>query len=93
MINVAEQENADCVCCGMLRDRRNGTSVFRPFDKLGSSDTYNAVVNKLFKRHLLENLNVDEMVSLGEDLMISAQVMTRAKKIAVLENRDFYMLV
>ena len=89
MVNVAKQEDADCVCCGMLRDWRNGTSVFRPFDEMGPSDTYNAVVNKLFKRNLLENLKMDESVSLGEDLMVSAQAMAKAKKIAVLE-KGFY---
>lgn len=89
MVAAAQREDADCVCCGMVRDRQDGVPVFRPFDKLGPSDTYNAVVNKLFKRHLLENLNMDEMVSLGEDLMISAQAMARAKKIAVLE-KGFY---
>ena len=89
MVNVAKQEDADCVCCGMLRDRRNGTSVFRPFDEMGPSDTYNAVVNKLLKRNLLENLKIEEAVALGEDLMVSAQAMARAKKIAVLE-KGFY---
>lgn len=89
MVAAAQREDADCVCCGMVRDRLDGVPVFRPFDKLGPSDTYNAVVNKLFKRHLLENLNMDEMVSLGEDLMISAQAMARAKKIAVMD-KAFY---
>jgi glycosyltransferase involved in cell wall biosynthesis len=89
MINVATQEDADCVCCGMVRDRQDGVSVFRPFDKLGPSDTYNAVVNKLFKRNLLEDLKMDEAVAIGEDLMVSAQAMARAKKIAVLE-KGFY---
>lgn len=89
MVAAAQREDADCVCCGMLRDWRNGTSVFRPFDEMGPSDTYNAVVNKLFKRNLLENLKMDVSVSLGEDLMVSAQAMARAKKIAVLE-KGFY---
>ncbi len=89
MVAAAQREDADCVCCGMLRDWRNGTSVFRPFDEMGPSDTYNAVVNKLFKRNLLENLKMDESVSLGEDLMVSAQAMAKAKKIAVLE-KGFY---
>ena len=89
MVAAAQREDADCVCCGMLRDWRNGTSVFRPFDEMGPSDTYNAVVNKLFKRNLLENLMMDESVSLGEDLMVSAQAMAKAKKIAVLE-KGFY---
>lgn len=89
MVAAAQREDADCVCCGMLRDWRNGTSVFRPFDEMGPSDTYNAVVNKLFRRNLLENLKMDESVSLGEDLMVSAQAMAKAKKIAVLE-KGFY---
>ena len=89
MVAAAQREDADCVCCGMLRDWRNGTSVFRPFDEMGPSDTYNAVVNKLFKRNLLENLKMDESVSLGEDLMVSAQAMAKAKKIAVLK-KGFY---
>ena len=89
MVAAAQREDADCVCCGMLRDWRNGTTVFRPFDEMGPSDTYNAVVNKLFKRNLLENLKMDESVSLGEDLMVSAQAMAKAKKIAVLE-KGFY---
>ena len=89
MVAAAQRDDADCVCCGMLRDWRNGTTVFRPFDEMGPSDTYNAVVNKLFKRNLLENLKMDESVSLGEDLMVSAQAMAKAKKIAVLE-KGFY---
>lgn len=89
MVAAAQREDADCVCCGMFRDWRNGTSVFRPFDEMGPSDTYNAVVNKLFKRNLLENLMMDESVSLGEDLMVSAQAMAKAKKIAVLK-KGFY---
>ena len=89
MVAAAQCDDADCVCCGMLRDWRNGTTVFRPFDEMGPSDTYNAVVNKLFKRNLLENLKMDESVSLGEDLMVSAQAMAKAKKIAVLE-KGFY---
>ena len=89
MVAAAQREDADCVCCGMLRDWRNGTSIFRPFDEMGPSDTYNAVVNKLFKRNLLENLKMDEAVALGEDLMVSAQAMAKAKKIAVLE-KGFY---
>ena len=89
MVKAAEREDADCVCCGMIRDWQDGVSVFRPFDEIGPSDTYNAVVNKLFRRNLLENLKVDETVSLGEDLMVSAQALARARRIAILK-RGFY---
>lgn len=89
MAAAAEREAADCVCCGMYRDGVDGKSVFRPFDREGPSDTYNALVNKIFKRELLEDLIVDASVTLGEDLMVTAQAMRKAKKIAVLD-RAFY---
>lgn len=89
MVAAAERECADCVCCGMYRDGVDGKSVFRPFDREGPSDTYNALVNKIFKRELLEDLIVDASVTLGEDLMVAAQAMRKAKKIAVLD-KAFY---
>ena len=84
MVADAEREGADCVCCGMYRDGVDGKSVFRPFDREGPSDTYNALVNKLFRRELLENLAVDSSIALGEDLMVAAQAMRKAAKVAVL---------
>lgn len=89
MMSAAEREHADCVCCGMFRDRNDGTSILRLFDKVGPSDTYNAVVNKLFKKELFKDIILDEEVSLGEDLMISGQVLAKAKKVSVL-NKAFY---
>ena len=89
MVAAAEREGADCVCCGMYRDGTDGKSVFRPFDCEGPSDTYNALVNKIFRRELLENLVVDPSITLGEDLMVAAQAMRKAKKIAVLD-KAFY---
>lgn len=89
MVNAAEREDADCVCCGMVRDLLDGKSVFRPFCEMGPSDTYNAVVNKLFKKSLLDDIIIDEEVSLGEDLMISAQALAKAKKVVVLD-KAFY---
>ena len=89
MVAAAERECADCVCCGMYRDGVDGKSVFRPFDREGPSDTYNALVNKIFKRELLEDLIVDASVTLGEDLMVAAQAMHKASKVAVLD-KAFY---
>lgn len=89
MVAAAEREGADCVCCGMYRDGMDGKSVFRQFDREGPSDTYNALVNKIFRRELLEDLIVDTSVTLGEDLMVTAQAMRKAKKIAVLD-KAFY---
>lgn len=89
MVAAAEREGADCVCCGMYRDGVDGKSVFRPFDREGPSDTYNALVNKLFRRELLANLMIDTSITLGEDLMVTAQALAKAKKIAVLD-KAFY---
>ena len=85
MLAAAEREHADCVCCGIVRDEADGKSIHRPFDGKGPSDTYNAVVNKLFRRELLEGLAIDLTVSLGEDLMLSAQALAKAKKVAVVD--------
>lgn len=84
MLKAAARESADCVCCGMLRDGADGKSVLRPFDREGPSDTYNALVNKIFRHELLDGISVDLSVSLGEDLMVSAQAMRKARKIAVM---------
>lgn len=85
MSKAAERESADCVCCDIFRDGANGSSVRRPFDCEGPGDTYNGLWNKLFRRELLEGLSVDLNVSLGEDLMVSAQAMRKARKIAVMD--------
>lgn len=90
MLAAAERECADCVCCGLVRDRPGGRSVTRPFDRSGPSDTYNALVNKLFRRGLLENCAVDMSVALGEDLMVAAQAMRRARRIAVLDEAFYH---
>ena len=89
MLTAAEREGADCVCCGIVRDSADSRSMVRPFDSNGPSDTYNALVNKLFRRELLEGLVLDASVTLGEDLLVAAQAMRKAKKIAVLD-RAFY---
>lgn len=90
MLSAAERECADCVCCGMVRDNADGTSVCRSFDREGPSDTYNALVNKLFRRELLEGLSIDLTVTLGEDLMVAAQALAKARKVAVLDNAFYH---
>lgn len=89
MLEAARRDNADCVCCGIVRDGGNGRSVRKSFDASGPSDTYNALVNKLFRRELLDDIKADETVVHGEDLMVSAQALAKAEKITVLD-RAFY---
>ena len=85
MLAAAEREGADCVCCGLIRDRLDGKAVRKPFDRRGPSDTYNAMVNKLFRRELLEGLMTDKSVTLGEDLMVAAQALAKARKATILD--------
>ena len=89
MIETAERESADCVCCGLVRDGAGGKSIRKPFDPNGPSDTYNALVNKLFRRELLADISVDLSVSLGEDLMVTAQALRKARHVAVMD-KAFY---
>lgn len=89
MLAAAEREEADCVCCGMIRDGVDGSVVFRAFDGAGPSDTYNALVNKLFRRELLEDIVIDKTVTLGQDLMVVAQALHKARRISVLD-KAFY---
>ena len=42
-------------------------------------------MNKLFRRELLANLMIDTSITLGEDLMVTAQALAKAKKVAVLD--------
>ena len=85
MLAAAERESADCVCCGLVRDGAGGRSVRKPFDREGPSDTYNALVTKLFRRSLLEDILVDTSVKLGEDLMVVAQALRKARHVAVMD--------
>lgn len=40
MVAAAQREDADCVCCGMIRDNVDGKSIPRPYDEIGPNDTY-----------------------------------------------------
>ena len=89
MLSAAERETADCVCCGLIRESANGNVVSKPFDYLGPNDTYNALVTKLFRRELLNGLSVNLTISLGEDLMVTAQALHKARHVAII-NEAFY---
>lgn len=90
MMAAAEREDADCVCCGIVRDGVDGVSIRKPFDCEGPSDTYNALCNKLFRRVLLADLVIDNSVTLGEDLMVAAQALRKAKKVVVLDEAFYH---
>ena len=89
MMGAVQRESADCVCCGLVRDGSDGTSIRKPFDREGPSDAYNALYNKLFRRELLDDLVVDMLVTLGEDLMVTAQALRKARWVAVMD-KAFY---
>lgn len=86
----AMADEVDVVCCGLIRERADGSCEVRPFDREGPSDTYNALVNKLFRRRVLTGLEVDAAVGLGEDLMVTAQALAKARKIAVVDGAFYH---
>lgn len=86
----AMKDDVDVVCCGLIRERADGSRVIRPFDREGPSDTYNALVNKLFRRRILTGLEVDAAVGLGEDLMVTAQALAKARGIAVIDGAFYH---
>ena len=90
MVDVADREGADCVCCGIVRERTDGRMVRRPYDPEGPSDTYNAMYAKLFRRELLDGLVVDRAIVFGEDLMVTAQALAKAKKVVVLKEAFYH---
>lgn len=86
----AMTDDVDVVCCGLIRERTDGSRVVRPFDREGPSEVYNALVNKLFRRRILTGLQVDASVGLGEDLMVTAQVLAKARGIAVVDGAFYH---
>lgn len=86
----AMEADVDVVCCGLIREWSGGSRVVRPFDRKGPSDTYNALVNKLFRCRVLTGLKIDAAVGLGEDLMVTAQAFSRARKIAVVDGAFYH---
>jgi len=52
----------------------------------GPSDVFNCLVAKLFRRELFEGIVRDDAIVLGDDLLLTAQLLDRAKKIAVVKD-------
>lgn len=86
----AMTDDVDVVCCGLIRERADGSHVIRPFDREGPSDTYNALVNKLFRRSVLTGLAVNATIGLGEDLMVTAQALAKARGLAVVDGAFYH---
>lgn len=78
----------DVVVSGLVR---NGVKRLWCSDvwSSGPSDVFNCLVAKLFRRNLLDGLVRDDNVMLGEDLLLTAQALYRAREIAVV-NDAFY---
>lgn len=85
MREAAEREGADCVCCGIFRDKPNGRGIARHADLEGPSDTFNCLYSKLFRREHFDSLAIDASVALGDDLMVTAQALRKARRVAVLD--------
>ena len=85
MLDAARSDGADCVCCGIYRDKPGGRSVVRHADLSGPSDTYNCLYSKLFRRTLFDSLVIDDSIALGDDLMMTAQALHKARHITALD--------
>lgn len=82
---VAAIGDADVLCTGLIR----GSEVRRPTADIwacGPGDVFNCLVAKLFRRGLFDNIVRDEAVVLGEDLLLTAQLLHRARRIAVVDD-------
>ena len=52
----------------------------------GPSDVFNCLVAKLFRRRLFDGLIRDDALLLGEDLLLTAQLLHRARRIGVVDD-------
>lgn len=52
----------------------------------GPGDVFNCLVAKLFRRRLFDGLVRDDTLLLGEDLLLTAQLLHRARRIAVVDD-------
>lgn len=53
---------------------------------MGPGDVFNCLVAKLFRRCLFDGLVRDDAVVMGEDLLLTAQLLHRARRIAVVDD-------
>ena len=78
----------DVVVSGLIRNgvkRLWGPDIW----STGPGDVFNSLVAKLFRRCLFDGIVRDDAVVLGEDLLLTAQLLHRAREIVVL-NDAFY---
>lgn len=53
---------------------------------MGPGDVFNCLVAKLFRRRLFDDFARDDALLLGEDLLLTAQLLHRARRIAVVDD-------
>ncbi len=78
-------DETDVVVSGLIRKGLNrllGPDVW----SMGPSDVFNCLVAKLFRRRLFDGLVRDDALLLGEDLLLTAQLLHRARRIAVVDD-------
>ena len=75
----------DVVVSGLVR--KGGRRLWRgDVWASGPSDVFNCLVAKLFRRSLFDGIVRDDAVVLGEDLLLTAQALHRAREIAVVDD-------
>ena len=84
----AAESTVDVVCSGLIRGQRRCLPTPDIWDA-GPSDVFNCLCAKLFRRSLFEGLEFDLSVEYGEDLMATARLLHRARRIVSLP-KAFY---
>lgn len=86
---VREMESTvDVVCSGLIRGKRCRLPTRDIWDS-GPSDVFNGMCAKLFRRSLFEGLAFDLSIEYGEDLLATARLLHRARRIVSLQ-RAYY---
>ena len=90
LAEVDEDQDVDVVVSGLIRGKERILFPSGSIWDAGPSDIFNSLVAKLFHRSLFPELSLDLSVTYGEDLMTTAQLFYRARKIANLRQAFYH---
>lgn len=101
LYNTAEKENADVVCCNLIKENENfskQTAYFFPskvtecMQLLIEGDLPGWLPIKFFKKELFDKNKIDwtEKIDLQEDLIISVKLFSKAEKIISVEKALYH---
>lgn len=84
-LSALATDATDVVVSGLIR--KGIKRLWKPsIWATGPGDVFNCLVAKLFRRRLFDGLVRDDALLLGEDLLLTAQLLHRARRIAVVDD-------